>query len=498
MRKSPAELLREAKAGTAASEPTVVLDLEGLAKRILHDPDKFAELEPKVEPTQWEFICDPEEYKLYMGRAGAAKTSTLICAMLLRALLQPGFKGVIMRQHYNSMFNTVIERAEEMLQRLGPGVLLDRNKSPPMRWLIRSAVDDGISQILFCGINELPKGFGCHAIAVDEVDECSESDINALRLRTREVGPHALMLACNPPDTTHWLYTAATGRDMYEKQVAEPWLKLFTPKDGENASHLESDYYEKASKGMPEDLRQRFIHGAWGQVFPGKPVYREFSGKFHIADGLKYNQMWPVLRFRDFGYRRPCCIWAQLDENTGCLDCIAEILGENEEVLAFEDRVQALSNSKFRGATFIDFGDPAVDQHKDTGSTLHMLQERGVFVNYIRSDLEEGLRHVRLLLERMSHGRPLFLFDRLGCPILIRSLRGGYMVNENGKALKDGYYDHLADAFRYGVINVYDTSGSVKALPQTSHMNNYNRGGPGNVPDSLEYNPDYDNGTITG
>lgn len=492
MRKSPAELLREAKEGREAQEPTVVLDLEGLAKRLLHDPIKFEGQAAKVEPTQWEFICDPEEYKLYMGRAGAAKTSTLICAMLMRALLQPGFKGVIMRQHYNSMFNTVIERAEEMIQRLGPGVLLDRNKSPPMRWLIRSAVDDGISQIIFCGINELPKGFGCHAIAVDEADECSESDINALRLRTREVGPHALMLACNPPDTSHWLYTAATGKNAEERQITEPWLKLFTPKDGENMSHLESDYYEKAAKGMPADLRQRFIEGCWGSVFPNKPVYREFSRRFHVVDGLKPNLQYPILRFRDFGYRRPCCIWAQLDESTGCLDCFAEILGENEEVLAFEDRVQALSNSKFRGAAFIDFGDPAVDQHKDTGSTLQMLSTRGVFVNYIRSDLEEGIRHVRLLLERMSHGRAMFQFERLGCPILIRSLEGGYGTNDNGKPLKDGYYDHLPDAFRYGVINIYDMEGGVKALPQTSHMGMHRYGGAGSIPDTLEYDPLYD------
>lgn len=487
MRKSAAEQLRDSKREVAV-EPTVQLDLYGLAARILGD---------KPEPTQWEFICDPEEYKLYMGRAGAAKTSTLICAMLLRALLQPGFKGVIMRQHYNSMFNTVIERAEEMLQRLSPAILLERNKSPPMRWTLRSAVDDGISTLLFSGLAELPKGFGCHAIAVDEADECDEKDINALRMRTREKGPHALMLACNPPDTTHWLYTAATGRDMYEKTIAEPWLKLFTPKDGENATHLEADYYEKAAKGMPEDLRQRFIHGAWGQVFPGKPVYREFSGRLHIADNLRYNPQWPVLRFRDFGYRRPCCIWAQLDENTGCLDCLAEILGENEEVHAFEDRVQALSNSKYRNAAFIDFGDPAVDQHKDTGSTLQLLSERGVHVNFIRSDLDEGIRHVRLLLEKISHGRAMLQFDRLGCPILIRSLRGGYNLNDNGKPLKDGYYDHLADALRYGIINIFDMGGAIKALPQTSHMGMYRYAGGQGIPDSLEYNADYDNGDIT-
>src|SRR3982750_3628980 len=99
LRKSAREQLRDNRKGAPA--PPKELDLYGLATVILGD---------KPEPTQWAFICDPTDCKLYMGRAGAAKTSTIVCAMLLRAILQPGFKGVIIRQHYNSMFNTVIER----------------------------------------------------------------------------------------------------------------------------------------------------------------------------------------------------------------------------------------------------------------------------------------------------------------------------------------------------------------------------------------------------
>lgn len=486
MRKSAREQLQESKAVKA--EPTVQLDVKGLATRMLGGPP---------EPTQWDFICDPDENKLYMGRAGAAKTSTIICAMMLRCLLQPGFKGIIMRQHYNDMFNTVIERAEEMLARLPAGILLDRNKSPPMRWTLRSAVDDSISTLLFSGLNDLPKGFEAHAIAVDEADECDEKHINALRLRMRlKDAPIALMLTCNPPDKTHWLYTAATGLNQYDKMISSPWLKLFTPKSGENAKNLREGYYEDKAKGMPEDLRQRFIYGTWGDVFNGQPVYREFSPRLHVSDDLKYNPQWPVLRLRDFGYRRPCCIWAQLDENTGGLDCLAEMLGENEEVRAFEHRVQALSNSKYRSASFIDFGDPAVDQHKDTGSTLQMLSELGVNVNYIRSDLDEGIRQTRLALERVTHGRMQIQISR-DCPILIRALRGGYRMNESGtKPLKDGYYDHLADAFRYGIINIYDYSGGIKALPQTSNFYNvaglYSARGTDAQLDTVEYREEYD------
>lgn len=459
VRKTAAEHLRDSRSKAPRAPET--LDLKGLAKVMLGD-------EP--EPTQWEFICDPTESKLYMGRAGAAKTSTLVCAMLLRALLQPGFKGVIIRQHYNSMFNTVIERATEMLDRVSPNILLERNKSPPMRWVLQCAVGDSTSHLMFSGMAELPKGFSAHCIAVDEVDECEESAVNALRMRLREPGATSLMLACNPPDTTHWLYTAATGKDFKDRKKAEPWLKLFTPKDGENSRHLPDDYYTKAAAGMPEDLRQRFIHGAWGAVFPNAPVYKEFSAKLHVTEELRFNPYWPVLRFRDFGYRSPVVLFCQLDEDSGGLNILEELQGEKEEVKAFEIRAQALSNKLFPGAAFIDFGDPAVDQHKDTGSTLAMLSSMGVNVNFIRSELDQGIRTVRGVMERIVQGRPQLLIKRLGCPILIRALRGGYGTNDQGKPIKDGYYDHSCDALRYGIINIYNADGGLKALPQTSNF----------------------------
>lgn len=328
-----------------------------------------------------------------------------------------------------------------------------------------------------------------------------------MRLRATGHGVNQLILACNPPDTTHWLYTAATGRDQYDKYVGGEWLKLFVPKDGENIKHLEGGaaYYTEAAKGMPEDLRQRFIHGQWGQVFEGAPVYPQF-GQIHISDDLPYNKQWPVLRFRDFGYRRPCCIWAQLDEQSGALNILHELLGENEEVLAFEHKVQMKQSSLFRNYpnnSYLDFGDPAVDQHKDTGKTLDLLNKVGVKVVFIRSELNESIRQVRLGLERIvSGGRPQLLFSRKGCPILIRALRGGYRLNSgknkepnrNSQPLKDGFYDHLADAFRYGYINLFDHAGGLRALPQTSNFYDLTglRGDNNEGHQSCEYDPKYD------
>lgn len=110
----------------------------------------------------------------------------------------------------------------------------------------------------------------------------------------------------------------------------------------------------------------------------------------------------------------------------------------------------------------MDYGDPAVTQKKDTGSTLAQLSKEAITMRYRTSGIEEGLRIIRTELERTIEGEPSIMFDRKGCPLLIQAMRGGYHLDDEGvKAVKDGFYDHLADAFRYGCINIFVSGGSM-------------------------------------
>lgn len=142
---------------------------------------------------------------------------------------------------------------------------------------------------------------------------------------------------------------------------------------------------------------------------------------------------------------------------------LREYLGHNQEARPFAQRIKQLTKEWFPHAQeIVDYGDPAVVQKKDTGSTLGDLASEGITMMYQTSTIDRGLRVCRAKLTQLIDGEPAAQFSRNGVPILISALRGGYRLDDKGlKPVKDGYYDHEADAWRYGGINLFDSSGST-------------------------------------
>jgi hypothetical protein len=345
---------------------------------------------------------------------------------------------------------------------------------------------DELSQITFMGLKDAMGSYEFNWAAVDEADEVDEKRIHEIGTRLRHRGGnYTVMLAFNPPDKHHWLYTACTGRDFQDRQVKEPWMKLFMPRPDENVRNLPVGYYDELAKDLPEDMKQRLIEGQWGSTFNGQPVYREFKFGVHVKDNLDWDIGSPLLRFWDFGYHRPCCIWAQVDF-FGRLLILHSELGSNVEATAWVAFCKSISAQKFPGAKrWLDFGDPAANQQKDTGKTVAILYKAGITLRFRPSRIEPGLRQVRKLLSTLIDGEPAIQIERRGNTILIAALRGGYRLSDDGqKAKKDGYYDHLADALRYGVINVFADGGD--------QAHEYAASVPDVLPSSVEYQEEHD------
>jgi hypothetical protein len=356
-----------------------------------------------------------------------------------------------------------------------------------MRWWIQ-AFDGTVNELMFIGLKNYPGSYEWHHGGVDEADEVDERTIQGLRTRLRAPSPEGTLpnygidLAFNPPDELHWLFGACTGRTS-DGRLTDRWLELFEPVKGENDVNLPPNYFIDNFRGMPEDMLTRLRDGNWGVSFEGDPVYPQYSSSIHRGE-TEVNPYRPILRFWDFGYRRPACIWAQLDEDYRLI-VLDEELGKDEEALHFIQRVKAHSNIRFPQAPgYLDFGDPAAAQKKDTGSTLSILDSQGINLIYIQSSIEEGIRRTRFLLEQLINGKPAFMVDRRRCPMLHRTLAGGYRLHKNSRPLKDGFYDHLADALRYGIINLFNEAGRPLDLPEAS---NYLPTGYSQIPDSLEY-----------
>lgn len=428
-------------------------------------------------PTQREFVYASDRIKAYKGPAGCAKTTTLAVSALGRAILQPGFKGLISRLDYNDLMGTTLDIMESTLSRLPKGILIGRDKSPPMKWTIQPALGGAPSVIWFMGFKEALGSWRFNYVGIDEADEVEEKRVHEANSRLRaEGGNYALDLFFNPPSKDHWLYTACTGYNARGVRVCDPWMRLFEPRPRENAHNLaDPEYYERLTKTLPADMKSRLVDGDWGTSFSGSPVFREFVPATHCRSGLKkrFTPSAPLLRFWDFGYNRPACIWAQVDWQ-GRLMCFFTELGHEEEATAFARRVKTLTAARFPDAAdILDYGDPAVRQMKDTGSALSVLRKEGIHIRYKiqgKGSVDKGIGTIRRLLTTTASNEPMLQFDKDGCSTLIDAFKGGYRMKDDGsEPLKDGFYDHLADAYRYGIDNVYGI-GTSSRLADTMHM----------------------------
>ena len=507
MRKSVREKLADLK---RSKDKTQEMSLEELVLLML-DPRPTGKRE--MNPTQRAFIFDNAPVSGFMGPKGSAKTSAGSAAGFIRALLQPGSKGVVLRKDYNDLKQTTRLRFEEMLRRLPKGTLLDRSKEPPEQWFIQpipllnpdgTILDDTPSIITFSGLESLEEGGSVEAdwAFIDEASEIEERSLGAVLgwgrnipswaetlAQTKNSGFYRTMLAFNPTDTFHWRYTACTGLDHQGRKVREPYIKLFTPQYRENQRNLPIDYYDRLAATMPSDMRTRLVEGHWGAVFEGDAVLREFKRHLHMRRGLfaeRFDIHAPLLRFWDFGYRRPYVVWAQLDFQ-GRLLHFKEFMGENIEIAPFIEQVRTREKLWFPGhSDFMDYGDPAARQKKDTGSTLTVLADKGIHLRFkVGATIEEGLGTMRVWLERIIDGEPAILYDEEGCPILTRALSGGYHYDKTDetmskKPVKDGFYDHPVDADRYGIVGLFGPTGKS------------NREVVKDYPVSLEYNAQYD------
>lgn len=461
MRKSKVELLKELRRGPQKQQ---VLNEDAFVAMILGGPPL---------PTQRAFIEDYVESgesggwkAAYMGPYGCAKTSTLLCKAWLQALYEPGSQILIARANFNDLKDTTYKRMEEMLGRLPPGTLVERNKDAPMKWTIQP-IGGGteFSTFTFMGLQDGMGGYEFHSAYIDECDELEFTRFEEVFGRCRLKGKSRIVAcAFNPTSEDHWLYKACTGKDNKGRPIpGGATLKLFTPQPRENAVNVVPGYYEDLAKRYPPDMVRRLVEGEWGSSYVGQGVYStEFRRKVHVTP-LKYDPYLPLFRFWDFGYRFPICLWAQVTDGGG-LRVLREEMGKDVEIRPFAARCKAITAAEFHTTReVVDFGDPAANQRKDTGSTLaHLLQE-DILLRSRTSGIDEGIRQVRMLLTRLVDGEPAFLIDPK-CTVSVRALEGGYHYPDETKTVasplkpvKDNYYDHSMDALRYGIINIFGT-----------------------------------------
>lgn len=223
------------------------------------------------------------------------------------------------------------------------------------------------------------------------------------------------------------------------------------------------EWLQEAKKGTDDRGWAREYEITY-DVFDGKPVFGSFGDK-HIQT-FEYNQekVEYVYRGWDFGFHHPAVVFAFFNKEDQL--CVRhEILGDNEFIKEFAERVKRFSLATFPGAKFLDACDPAGSAVKDVPDTsIQVLNGMGIQPVFRKSLIDEGLEIIRQRLILRNDGKYGMLIHP-DCKILIDAMKGGYRYAERkeGSAekeepLKDGYFEHLCDSLRYLCINFLEVA----------------------------------------
>jgi len=233
--------------------------------------------DPTRNLKQLMFHKAPHRYKLFGGAMGGGKTAALINEAIQLSLDYPNNFGLLLRKTWPSFRDTVLPQFEKFL----PLELVEKWNQTEKIITLKNK-----SRIRYGGLGDNPKqdwkkfmsgeyGF----IAIDQVEEFTEEEINMLSTRLRLKLPnirHYFLMTCNPSEG--WLKERFIERNL-EDHIFIPSL----PED--NRANLPPDYIEKMKNKSEKEqmlnvnIKIIEIHGSARASAPAQ--FRNLRAEIH-------------------------------------------------------------------------------------------------------------------------------------------------------------------------------------------------------------------------
>lgn len=265
-----------------------------------------------------------------------------------------------------------------------------------------------------------------------------------------------IVMDTNPPDADSWWYK------MFEEKCPEN-AELFKQPSGvcaqaENTTHLQKvgrlSYYENLMLGKDPEFVKVYVHGEYGFVIDGKPIYPEYSDQVHCQEiqpilGLSIHRGW------DFGLT-PACVYTQISP-TGQWLILDELVADDMGIDRFSDQAILHANQYYKGFQFEDYGDPAGVQRAQTDekTCFQILQSKNIQIQPGEQDLTLRMESVKKPLNSLINGKPGLVISPK-CRELRKGFQGGYQFRrlqtsqERYTEVPDkNQYSHPHDALQY-------------------------------------------------
>ena len=271
-----------------------------------------------------------------------------------------------------------------------------------------------------------------------------------------------IIMDTNPPDEESWWY------DLFEVKRPDN-AKVFKQPSGlsskaENLANLDQGrgYYENMAKGKDEMYVKVYVHGQYGYVLEGKPVFGSYRDNVHCA-----NQILTPIRGldlivgMDFALQ-PTMVIGQIHPR-GQLRTIDELLSDGMGLKQFCNNILLPHlRVNYHGFKIMGFGDPSGSSRAptDESTCFDILHSPEIGLNYIipapTNALVPRIGAVEAFLNKMVDGEPGFLLSPK-CSKLRKAMAGAYhypeikkqhgQFKEKPDPVKNDY-SHVADALQ--------------------------------------------------
>jgi hypothetical protein len=273
----------------------------------------------------------------------------------------------------------------------------------------------------------------------------------------------------NPPDDDSWIYRYfEVERPEIAAIFKQPSGMSPEAENIEALRKLTPDYYRRLAIGKTPEFVNVYIHGQYGFVKEGRPVYDQvFNPALHVADkplppitGGDY-----IIGF-DFGLT-PAAVVCQVTAR-GHVHILEEFVSDSMGIERFlTDMLLPAIAMRYKGK-IICVGDPAGQQRAQTDekTCFEVIRAKGIKIEAARSnDLAGRLGAVEGLLGRLTDGKATLQVSP-GCRRLIKGFNGGYCYRRINTGSGDKYtdrpdkneYSHIHDALQYACMYMSDSA----------------------------------------
>ena len=451
------------------------------------------ELEFAQAPTVEAFMDSTDFIRGIIGPVGSGKSSACCVELMGLATQQKPdrdgvarFRAGIIRNTYRELLDTTIRTWHDWFP-VGMGTWSAQNmthtiqRNSAIYEFAFRALDrpDDIGKLLsldltYIWVNEareLPR----------EVIDMAQSRVGRYPSKKNGPGPtrDGLIMDTNPPDSDHWWY------ELFEETRPDGWSVFHQPSglspEGENLENLPEGYYDRLIQGHDQQWIDVYVHGKYGFVKDGLPVYPEYQDPVHSASVELLDA--PLVVGIDFGRTPAAVVWQQ-DPADGQWRAMSELVTFNMGAIKFGDLLRKHMVSNYRGLPVEFWGDPA-------GEAMTQVEDRTPFDALLSSGInafpapsqDPTIRRetvANLLRTLTPMGRPGLVVDP-ACTQYRKGLAGGHKYRRmqvSGSAVyadkpdKHTKYSHVCEAGEYGLVGAgedrvaFEVPGHMRRKPR--------------------------------